>query len=72
VLAEASQAAIEKVTLAIGNNELPVAYLLGEKYIEAMKAMSASQNAKVVFCRRIFLQPSGASWVLWENKKDRY
>jgi regulator of protease activity HflC (stomatin/prohibitin superfamily) len=48
VLAEASQRAIQKVTDAIKENELPVMYLLGEKYIDAVKKLSASQNAKVV------------------------
>ncbi|MCP4024295.1 MAG: SPFH/Band 7/PHB domain protein [Desulfobacteraceae bacterium] len=48
VLAEASQAAIQKVSGAIQNNELPVMYLLGEKYIEAVKNISTSQNSKVV------------------------
>ena len=48
VLAQASQAAIEKVSQVIQNNELPVMYLLGEKYIEAVKNISTSQNSKVV------------------------
>jgi regulator of protease activity HflC (stomatin/prohibitin superfamily) len=48
VLAEASQQAIRKVTEAIENNELPVMYLLGEKYIDAVGNISTSQNAKVV------------------------
>ena len=48
VLAEASQRAIQKVTDAIKDNELPVMYLLGEKYIDAVKNLSASQNSKVV------------------------
>ena len=48
VLAEASQRAIQKVTEAIKENELPVMYLLGEKYIDAIKGISSSQNAKVV------------------------
>jgi regulator of protease activity HflC (stomatin/prohibitin superfamily) len=48
VLAEASQRAIQKVTEAIKENELPVIYLLGEKYIDALKGISASQNSKVV------------------------
>ena len=48
VLAEASQRAIQKVTEAIKENELPVIYLLGEKYIDALKDISASPNAKVV------------------------
>ncbi|PLX93214.1 MAG: hypothetical protein C0621_08105 [Desulfuromonas sp.] len=48
VLAEASQRAITKVTEAIKDNEMPVVYLLGEKYIEAMKEMSSTGNSKVV------------------------
>jgi regulator of protease activity HflC (stomatin/prohibitin superfamily) len=48
VLAEASQQAIEKVANAIKDNDLPVVYLLGEKYIEALKGVSSSPNSKVV------------------------
>ena len=48
VLAEASQLAIQKVTEAIKQNELPVTYLLGEKYIEAIRGIANSENAKTV------------------------
>jgi regulator of protease activity HflC (stomatin/prohibitin superfamily) len=48
VLAQASQSAIEKVSQVIQKNELPVMYLLGEKYIEAVKNISISQNSKIV------------------------
>ena len=48
VLAEANQKAIQKVTEAIQNNELPVMFLLGEKYVEAVKAVSSSNNSKVI------------------------
>lgn len=48
VLADASQQAIEKVTLAIKDQELPVMYLLGEKYIESIKAISTSDNGKTI------------------------
>jgi len=48
VLAEGTQRAIQKVTVAIQQNELPVVYLLGEKYVDALSSMSASQNAKVI------------------------
>ena len=48
VLAEGTQRAIQKVTEAIQQNELPVVYLLGEKYVDALSNMSASQNAKVI------------------------
>ena len=48
VLAQASQTAIELVTSAVGNNELPVAYLLGEKYIASLQNLAASDNSKFV------------------------
>jgi regulator of protease activity HflC (stomatin/prohibitin superfamily) len=48
VLAEGTQRAIQKVTEAIQQNELPVVYLLGEKYVEALSKVSASQNTTVV------------------------
>jgi regulator of protease activity HflC (stomatin/prohibitin superfamily) len=48
VLAEASQLAIQKVTAAIGDNEIPVMYLIGERYVEALKGLANSQNSKVV------------------------
>ena len=48
VLAEANRTAIEMVTQSIQNTELPVMFLLGEKYIEAMKNMASSPNAKII------------------------
>jgi regulator of protease activity HflC (stomatin/prohibitin superfamily) len=48
VLAQASQQAIQKVTEAIGDNQIPVMYLIGEKYVESLKQLSSSANAKVV------------------------
>ncbi|ENU93766.1 SPFH/Band 7/PHB domain protein [Acinetobacter vivianii] len=48
VLAESSQRAIEMVTTAVGDKEIPVAYLLGEQYVKAMQDLSKSGNAKTV------------------------
>ena len=48
ILAEATQKAIQKVTEAIQDKELPAMYLLGERYIEAVKDVSLSDNSKVV------------------------
>ncbi len=48
LLAEASQMAIDKVSQAIRDQELPAVYLLGEKYIEAVRQLSGSQNSKIV------------------------
>jgi regulator of protease activity HflC (stomatin/prohibitin superfamily) len=48
VLAEATQLAIRKITDAIKENELPAVYLLGEKYVDALRSISASANSKVV------------------------
>lgn len=46
ILAKASQRAIQLVTEAIGEKEMPVVYLLGEKYISAIQDLSGSDNAK--------------------------
>lgn len=48
VLAEASEKAIQMVTNAVGDKEVPVAYLLGEQYVKAMQDMAKSNNAKTV------------------------
>lgn len=48
VLAKASQVAIQRVTEAIQDNELPVMYILGEKYVDAMESLAKSANAKTV------------------------
>lgn len=48
VLAEASEKAIQMVTNAVGDKEIPVAYLLGEQYVKAMQDMAKSNNAKTV------------------------
>ena len=48
VLAEASEKAINMVTNADGDKEIPVAYLLGEQYVKAMQDMAKSNNAKTV------------------------
>ena len=42
ILAEASKRAINLVTEAIGEKELPVVYLLGEKYISSLQELSSS------------------------------
>ncbi len=48
VLAEGTKEAIYKVTEAIQDKELPVMYLLGERYVEAMREMSNSDNSKII------------------------
>ena len=48
MLAEASSQAITKVTASFGDNELPMLYLLGEKYITSMTKLAESPNAKLV------------------------
>ena len=48
MLADASSQAITKVTGAFGENELPMLYLLGEKYINNMTRLAESQNAKMI------------------------
>jgi regulator of protease activity HflC (stomatin/prohibitin superfamily) len=47
-LAESSAQAIQKITNAVGDRDTPVLFILGEKYIQALDKMSASQNSKIV------------------------
>jgi regulator of protease activity HflC (stomatin/prohibitin superfamily) len=48
VLAEATKSAIERITAAIGDRELPALYLLGERYIQTLEVIGKSENAKTV------------------------
>jgi regulator of protease activity HflC (stomatin/prohibitin superfamily) len=48
ILAKASQRSIQMVTEAIGDQEMPVVYLLGEKYINSLETLSQSTNAKTL------------------------
>jgi regulator of protease activity HflC (stomatin/prohibitin superfamily) len=47
-LAEASAEAIKRVAVAIGQEDAPMRYLLGEKYISAIGNLAKSDNAKTV------------------------
>ena len=47
-LAEASAEAIRRVAVAIGNQEAPMRYMLGEKYLAAMGKLADSANAKTI------------------------
>lgn len=47
-LAEASAEAIRRVAGAIGNQEAPMRYMLGERYLAAMGKLTESANAKTV------------------------
>ncbi|MBC7207911.1 MAG: SPFH/Band 7/PHB domain protein [Methyloversatilis sp.] len=47
-LAEASAESIRRVTASLGEQQLPMMYLLGEKYIAALNKLGESPNAKVV------------------------
>ena len=48
VLAQGSQKAIRLVTDAVGDQEMPVMYLLGEKYVASLEKIAASDNSKTV------------------------
>ncbi len=48
ILADATREAISRVTEAIGDNQLPATYLLGEQYVTAVRQMATSDNAKTV------------------------
>jgi regulator of protease activity HflC (stomatin/prohibitin superfamily) len=47
-LAEASAQAIRRVADALGGQDGPMRYLLGEKYLNAMQGLAASANAKTI------------------------
>ncbi|PID45340.1 MAG: hypothetical protein CSB47_09145 [Proteobacteria bacterium] len=48
ILAEASKRSIQMVSAAIGDNELPVVYLLGEKYVTSLEELAKSDNGKSI------------------------
>jgi regulator of protease activity HflC (stomatin/prohibitin superfamily) len=47
-LADSSTQAIARISTALGANDTPMLYLLGEKYIAALSKLSLSDNAKLV------------------------
>lgn len=47
-LAEASAESIRRVAVAIGQQDAPMRYILGEKYVMAMSKLADSQNAKTI------------------------
>jgi regulator of protease activity HflC (stomatin/prohibitin superfamily) len=48
IMANATKEAIQQVTDAIGDRTLPAVYLLGERYVDAFKNLTASPNAKTI------------------------
>lgn len=48
VLAEADQLAITKVANAASQGEMPLVFLLGQRYVDAMRKMAEAGNSKVV------------------------
>lgn len=56
LLARANSKAIESISQAIKDEELPATFLLGEKYIDAIKELSKSDNSKAVVLPSDLLQ----------------
>jgi len=48
IMAEATREAIGRVTSALGEKDLPALYLLGERYIDAVRLLAQSPNAKTL------------------------
>ena len=48
VLAEGTKNALRLVNEAVGDKELPVLYLLGERYVAALQEMASAPNSKLV------------------------
>ncbi|MCX5875464.1 MAG: SPFH/Band 7/PHB domain protein [Deltaproteobacteria bacterium] len=48
ILADASAKAIKDIADAVGDNDLPAMFLLGNRYIEGMRKLAESSNAKMM------------------------
>lgn len=48
VLAKGSEESIRLITNAMGTEEMPIVYLLGEQYIKAIRELAESDNSKMV------------------------
>ena len=48
VLAKGSEESIRLITAAMGDEEMPIVYLLGEQYIKSIRQLAESNNAKMV------------------------
>lgn len=48
VLARGSEESIRLITNAMGTEEMPIVYLLGEQYIKAIRELAESENSKMV------------------------
>ncbi len=48
VLAKGSEESIRLITGAMGKEEMPIVYLLGEQYIKAIRQLAESDNSKMV------------------------
>ncbi|WP_201580147.1 SPFH domain-containing protein [Psychrobacter sp. Pi2-52] len=48
VLAKGSEESIRLITSAMGEEEMPIVYLLGEQYIKAIRELAESDNSKMV------------------------
>ena len=48
VLAKGSEESIRLITAAMGDEEMPILYLLGEQYIKSIRQLAESDNAKMV------------------------
>lgn len=48
VLAKGSEESIRLITAAMGDEEMPIVYLLGEQYIKSIRKLAESNNSKMV------------------------
>ncbi len=48
VLAKGSEESIRLITAAMGDEEMPIVYLLGEQYIKSIRQLAESNNSKMV------------------------
>ena len=62
VLAQGAAEAIKRVTESIPDREFPAYYLLGEKYIQAMRELASSSNSKTVVLPADIMQTCRVCW----------
>ena len=55
VLAKGSEESIRLITAAMGDEEMPIVYLLGEQYIKSIRQLAESDNAKMVVLPGVIL-----------------
>jgi SPFH domain, Band 7 family protein len=71
VLAEADREAIVKVAEATQGGELPLVFLLGQRYVDAMRKMAENTTPRSSSSPPTCLRQCAASWARWANSSGQ-